>query len=162
MRYVFLLIALVQFSFRSDHTITQEEFQSGMIVRLNDLRSKKHSLKSDPRLKKAAQLQLEMIVSKDQLTHKHKERKWSTVEKRVNVNSPGVYFSCGENILYYDIQEEEDLNVKQLVDHCFNQWKASPSHLKNMKNKTFTHVGHAFTYHVERQRVYAVQVFGGK
>jgi uncharacterized protein YkwD len=85
----------------------------------------------------------------------------SPSQRLVFVDGKMKYSTIGENVAYLELLEEEITDsqnlAEKLADDFFNIWKKSPSHRKNMVDKSYAF--HGIVMLKSGRRFYAVNVF---
>lgn len=149
------------------------ELLQGLILqKVNEYRSTKklNNLANDQSLWEAANLHAVYLQKKAELSHFQNKRKTKTPFDRVKMVDAS-FNSVGENVAYVSTStvlrqgKEEKREYKtydQLASELVDNWIKSKPHLENIKDKVYTFSGVAIVYDPETERVYAVQVFGGK
>jgi len=178
----FLLVLLVAFSSKAfcqedikklDPANFKEETLSALIVeKINAVRTAKGlpALTTSPALKKAAQIQATYLKRKNKLTHFENTKKLKTPFDRVNQLDKS-FTQVAENVAYVSpgliilrgkrVEEIRYFTYDTIASQLVNDWIKSPGHYKNIISN-FSQTGVAVSLNLKAQRLFAVQVFGGK
>ena len=178
--YIALLLLICNVSytqnqlFHSDHKLTVELEIIGNLIhqKIDSLRVRKrlNKLKGNFFLTKAAQLHADWMLDKDKFTHIQNKSKTKTPQKRVDFVG-GDGFFIGENIAYtlYGIELKSkkgkryiNQSYEAIANDLVQMWKHSRGHYKNIMTKGYRTTGIALSVDFENNKIYAVQVFGGK
>jgi uncharacterized protein YkwD len=149
-----------------------ELLQNLVFQKINKYRlsKKTDSLKNDNSLWEAANIHAEYLQKKKELSHFQNKKKFKTPFDRVKIYDAS-FNSVAENIAYVSVstvlrqgkeEKREYKSYEQMAKELVDNWLKSKPHLKNIKDRTYAFSGLALVYDQETERVYAVQVFGGK
>ena len=140
--------------------------------KIDSLRAKKklEGLSIEKYSRRAAELHVTWMSGKGKLSHVQNKSKTKTPQKRVEyVGGDGSF--VGENIAYtlFNIElknKKGKLYVNQsyeaIADDLVHMWRYSKGHYKNIMTKDFQTTGVALSVDFEQNKIYAVQVFGGR
>ena len=140
--------------------------------KIDSLRARKKlvALRYDEHLRKAAEIHVVWMNGKGKLSHIQDKSKTKTPQKRVELVGGNASF-IGENIAYtlYNIEmtnKKGKLYVNQSYEDIANDlvqvWRNSKGHYQNIITKGYITTGIALAVDFENNKIYAVQVFGGK
>ncbi|MCT4579965.1 MAG: CAP domain-containing protein [Flavobacteriales bacterium] len=140
--------------------------------KIDSLRAKKKlkGLKVNPQLKEAAKLHVIWMKEKGKLSHIQNKSKTKTPQKRVALVGGDASF-VGENVAYtlYSIELTDkkgrlyvNNSDEAIANDLVKMWRNSKGHYKNIITKGYYTTGVAIAVEKEENKVYAVQVFGGK
>ncbi len=140
--------------------------------KIDSLRTKKklQGLKVNSQLKEAAKLHAIWMKEKGKLSHIQNKSKTKTPQKRVALAGGDASF-IGENVAYtlYGIELRNKKgkfyindSYEDIANDLVKMWRHSKGHYKNIITKGYYTTGVAIVIDQEKNKVYAVQVFGGK
>lgn len=182
MKHFFLLVlsvnVLLCFSqeklFHLDKRIDSElEIVENLIhQKIDSLRAKKKlaPLFKGKYLRRAAELHVTWMNGKGKLSHIQNKSKSKTPQKRVELVGGNSSF-IGENIAYtlFNIEMTNkkgkrytNTTYESIASDLVEMWRLSKGHYKNIITKEFKTTGIALAIDFEKNKVYAVQVFGGE
>lgn len=140
--------------------------------KIDSLRARKklNGLSNNDYLTQAALLHADWMNEKRKFSHMQNKAKTKTPQKRVEyVGGDGSF--VGENIAYtlFNIElknKRGKLYINQTYEAIANDlvqmWRYSKGHYKNIMTKDYKTTGIALAIDFESNKIYAVQVFGGR
>ncbi len=182
MKYFFFVIisisALVSFAqqelFHNNEKLTAELkiVEDLVYKKIDSLRAKKKisGLIKNQYLVKAALSHVDWMVEKGKFSHIQNKSKTKTPQNRVKLVGGNDSF-VGENIAYtlFDIemtnkkgQQYINKSYEAVANDLVQMWRNSKGHYKNIITKDYKSTGVALAVDFEKNKVYAVQVFGGE
>jgi uncharacterized protein YkwD len=139
---------------------------------VNDLRldKKTPALQWDEVLYRAAKDHADYLIKEKKLSHEQRFKDRSTPFKRVKLHGGLTDNRVGENLVSVSLGIVVSHKGRKLSTQSVNSaaltmaqlWKASPSHYRNILEKSFNATAVAIAYEPKSQRVIAVQVFAAK
>lgn len=140
--------------------------------KIDSLRAKKKlsGLTNNSELKEAAKLHADWMKEKGKLSHIQNKSITRTPQKRVEFVGGDASF-VGENVAFtlYNIELRNkkgkpyiNQSTEAIANDLVTMWRHSKGHYKNIITKGYLTTGIAIVFDEEENKVYAVQVFGGK
>lgn len=169
-----LFLPWQSFSQVSQEKIDPKNFKSDVLSELilNQINETRDSLdigilEEESSLTKAAEQHAEYLKKIGKLTHKQKNRKFSTPAKRVKhfggefkaVAENIAFSSAGPTIIKGDSRRFTYNTYQKVATEIVEGWKKSPGHYKNIANGNMNKTGVAVSYNRNSNIIYAVQVF---
>ena len=172
--YFIFLLPQVGFSQDPNDKINPNNFNSELLSQLitNKINGTRDSLgiqtltEAEP-LNKAAEHHAEYLKNTGKLSHKEKNRKYSSPAKRVK-QFGGEFKAVAENVAFVSAGPTKITgNKKEFTYNTYNEvaktfvrnWIKSPGHYKNISDPEMNKTGVAVSYDPKKNLVYAVQVF---
>lgn len=153
-----LVFILMLFSFINLPAQDDRSIEKLSLEKINSIREEFNAkpLNRNARLDSAAAYQARWCAENNNLTHTRPSGRLRSVEDRIKY----VKYKCdysGENILYF--MPDDDETEEEMAAELVQQWKDSPGHYANMRNKFYQDTGFAVAWSPDREKLYACQVF---
>lgn len=160
--------------FHNDEKLSSELkiVESLIHQKIDSLRAKKKitSLSKNKFLTKAALIHADWMAEKGKFSHIQNKAKTKTPQKRVAFIG-GDDSLIGENIAYtlFNIEMTNkkgkfyiNQSYEAIANDLVQMWRQSKGHYKNIITKDYKTTGIALAVDFEKNKIYAVQVFGGE